>query len=374
VNTILLDRLADTYTGRPTYVQPGENLELVLGDFFGVISRPVLTNLRIALPDIGATERFPAALGDLYHGQQLIIAGRFSEDRTGPVKLTANRGGARIEYIWPAVAFTHAAGAEYVPSVWAGRKIAYLIDQIRAHGESEEMIGEILALSQEYGIQTPYSSWLIVPERYVRAPGGSAGRRPPGSGGGMGAGGAGAGRRGVASRETQQRRLGGVVPEGSVVAEPGDGIASDASLAYGDEFGRIDLLLAGEAVTKEAGEAANLIARKNTELKELRSRDEGRLDRKQLLYQKLGERWYNRIGAFFVDEAFGEDTEIIVIRFASEAYFELVRNRPDLHPALAASSRLVVMVTDKTAILVSDRVGEERFSDEQRKQIGFDER
>jgi hypothetical protein len=88
----------------------------------------------------------------------------------------------------------------------------------------------------------------------------------------------------------------------------------------------------------------------------------------------LGERWYNRIGAFLIDETFGADTEIIVIRFASEAYFELVRNRPDLRPALAASSRLVVMVTDEKAILVSDRVGEERFSDEQRKQIGFDER
>ncbi|MDY7109884.1 MAG: VIT domain-containing protein, partial [Planctomycetota bacterium] len=63
VNTILLDRLADTYTGRTTYVQPGENLELVLGDFFEVISRPVLTNLRLELPDIGATEQFPATLG-----------------------------------------------------------------------------------------------------------------------------------------------------------------------------------------------------------------------------------------------------------------------------------------------------------------------
>lgn len=383
VNTILLDRLADTYTGRTTYVQPGENLELVLGDFFGVISRPVLTNLHIALPDIGVTERFPAALGDLYHGQQLIIAGRFSEDRPGPVKLTADRGGARIEYVWPAVAFTHTAGADYIASVWAGRKIAYLIDQIRAHGESEEMIGEILALSQEYGIQTPYSSWLIVPERYVHAPGGSPGRRPPGIrgraggglGGGAGGGAGGGGARGVASRETQQRRLGGVVPEGSVFHDSeAQQALSEADLSYGDEFGRIDLLLAGQAVTEEAGEAANLIARKNASLRDLRSRDAGRLDRKQLIYQKLGDRWYNRIGAFLVDEAFGEETGIIVIRFASEAYFELVRNRPDLRPALAASPRIVVMVTDRWAVLVSDRVGGERFSDEQRKQIDLDER
>ena len=52
----------------------------------------------------------------------------------------------------------------FVPAVWAGRKISYLIDQIRAHGESQEMIAEIVQLSQSYGIQTPYTSWLVAPE------------------------------------------------------------------------------------------------------------------------------------------------------------------------------------------------------------------
>jgi len=83
VNTKLLDRLANEYTGRPTYVQPGEDLELVLGDFFGTISHPVLTDLELDLPDIRVTERFPVSLGDLYHGQRLTIAGKFAEPPPG---------------------------------------------------------------------------------------------------------------------------------------------------------------------------------------------------------------------------------------------------------------------------------------------------
>jgi len=375
VNTVLLDRLADTYTGRTTYVQPGENLELVLGDFFSVISRPVLTDLRVALPEIGASERFPATLGDLYHGQQVIIAGRFTDEDTGAVKLTAMRGGERIEYVWPSVAFVHTEGADYVPTVWAGRKIAYLIDQIRAHGESSEMVQEILALSQEYGIQTPYSSWLVVPERYAGAHNGPPGfmRRPPGSG--RRGGGAGLGGGGMPSDPAvQERRLRGVDADGSIFGDADAAAADEPEFAYGDEYGEIDLLLAGQAVTEEAGEAANLIARKNAEMKEIRSRDEGRLDRRHLPFQKLGGRWYNRIGGLLVAEEFGEKTELITIRFASGAYFELAAGRSDLRAALAASPRIVVMVADGVAVLVSDRVGAEGFSDEQRKQIGLAER
>ncbi|MHC4260221.1 MAG: vWA domain-containing protein, partial [Planctomycetota bacterium] len=48
VNTHLLDRLAGNNSGTVTYVQPGENLELVLTDFYGHIANPVLTGVEIA--------------------------------------------------------------------------------------------------------------------------------------------------------------------------------------------------------------------------------------------------------------------------------------------------------------------------------------
>ena len=95
------------------------------------------------------------------------------------------------------------------------------------------------------------------------------------------------------------------------------------------------------------------------------------MDTSLLLYQNFNGRWYNRLGRFLIDEALGEDTKITVVRFASDAYFELVRNRSDLRPVLAASSNVAVMAGEGNAILVSDRVGLEEFSDEHRKQFGF---
>ena len=361
VNTILLDRLANEHTGRTTYVQPGENLELVLGDFFAVISQPVLTNLRLTLPGVGVTEQFPATLGDLYHGQQLIIAGKFSSAATGPVKLTAMREGKQVEYSWPKAAFTNTAEAEYVPTVWAGRKIAYLIDQIRAHGESQEMIGEILELSQEYGIQTPYSSWLIVPEQQQVIV-----RHRPGRGGfGMGGqGGTGTGN--PSARRFRPPPAPAAVGK-SILGEPS---ASEARFfSYGDDDGVVDLTEAELGVALESGEVANLIARKNAALKQMRSKDADRLDVRLLAVRRINQRWYHRMGAFLVDEQFTQDTEVITVKFGSDAYFDLARGRADLREVLAASQLVVVLVAQKKAVLVSDTQGIENFSDSQREEF-----
>ncbi len=355
VNTILLDRLANEFAGRPTYVQPGENLEIALGDFFSVVSRPVLTNLRLTLPDVGPTEQFPATLGDLYHGQQLIIAGRFRTAATGPVKLTATRDGKTVEYSWPAVAFAHTAEAGYVPSVWAGRKISYLIDQIRAHGENQEMIAEIVALSREYGIQTPYTSWLVAPEQQpmplvrgqLDAPA-SAPNLPAG-----------------AARFAQGPGLGG---GGGLRSAPGK------SMNFGDAGEDISLEKAQQSVTDADGRASNLIARKNAELRRLASRDEQRLDTALLPVRKLGGRWYHRIGDYLVDQDVTEDTVITNVLFGSEAYFEIVAGRPDLRAVLAASPRVIVLLAPGQGVLVAEDEGLEKFSDAQREQLGLPKR
>ncbi len=357
VNTILLDRLAADYHGKPSYVQPGENLELVLGDFFSVISQPVLTGLGLSLPGVGATEQFPPVLGDLYHGQQIILAGRFANAATGRVLLTARRDGKPVEYVWPDVAFQNTAEASYVPAVWAGRKIAYLIDQIRAHGESQEMIQEVVALSRTYGIQTPYTSWLVAPERYRVVTGGrqpmpwtGQPNLPPGIrrdapglglGGGMGP-------------DAPGRR-----PVSPARAAPGKG-----SEGY---FG-IPADEAERAVTQPDGRVATHIARANAALREAVSRDGRRLDPDTLPVRKLGERWYHWIDGILVDQDVDAKTQVTIVRFGTEAYFDLVGARAELRTALAAGGSVMVLTAPGRAVLVSENEGIEQFSDDQREQ------
>src|SRR5262249_2041429 len=52
----------------------------------------------------------------------------------------------------------------FVEEIWARRKVGFLLDQIRANGEKKELVDEVVKLAKKYGITTPYTSWLIVPD------------------------------------------------------------------------------------------------------------------------------------------------------------------------------------------------------------------
>ena len=86
---------------------------------------------------------------------------------------------------------------------------------------------------------------------------------------------------------------------------------------------------------------------------------------------RMGGVWYHRIGRFLVEETVDEETEILVVRFGSDAYFELAQKVTKARPVFAASVHVVVKVTETHAVLVSDERGIEEFSDQQRKELSL---
>src|SRR5207244_752439 len=57
--------------------------------------------------------------------------------------------------------------------------VGYLLDQIRLNGEKKELLDEVTALAKKYGIATPYTSYLIVPDAPAAVA--SLGRGAPGN-------------------------------------------------------------------------------------------------------------------------------------------------------------------------------------------------
>ena len=51
---------------------------------------------------------------------------------------------------------------EFIPRLWATRRVGYLLDEIRLHGENSELKDEVTELARKYGIVTPYTAYLIV--------------------------------------------------------------------------------------------------------------------------------------------------------------------------------------------------------------------
>ena len=168
VNTLLLDTLTGDNRGLTSYVRPQERIDEEVSAFFAKIKTPVLTDLILDFGGILVEEIYPPVLPDLFSGTQLLITGRYRL----PV---ANSGKTKIElsgfvnterkvYIYetnfsPREEFGNSAST--IPRLWATRKIGYLLSQIRLMGENKEWVDAIIQLSVQYGIITPYTSFLI---------------------------------------------------------------------------------------------------------------------------------------------------------------------------------------------------------------------
>jgi Ca-activated chloride channel family protein len=49
---------------------------------------------------------------------------------------------------------------DFLPRLWASRRVGWLIEQIRLNGETKELKDEVTELGTRYGIVTPYTSYL----------------------------------------------------------------------------------------------------------------------------------------------------------------------------------------------------------------------
>jgi Ca-activated chloride channel family protein len=57
---------------------------------------------------------------------------------------------------------------DFIPRLWATRRVGYLLDEIRLRGESAELRDEITELARRYAIVTPYTAYLIVEDEARR--------------------------------------------------------------------------------------------------------------------------------------------------------------------------------------------------------------
>src|SRR5205085_6200533 len=75
---------------------------------------------------------------------------------------------------------------DFLPRLWATRRVGWLMEQIRTNGAQKELVDEVVDLGTRYGIVTPYTSYLALEDNAIArdvngafAAGAVNGRRPP---------------------------------------------------------------------------------------------------------------------------------------------------------------------------------------------------
>lgn len=340
VDVPFLDRVASKLGGDADYVRPDEDIEVKTSQFVAKTSTPVLENLKLTVSGAKVGELYPklGELPDLFEGGQLVLVGRFTgESEKVQLALSGEVLGKpqrfTLETKFPAVA----TEADFLPRLWASRKIGYLLDEVREekdHARCKEIEDQIVALSKEFGILTPYTS-LFVPEPGTDAfgtPGVQLNFR-----GGFGGGG--------------QGGRGAAPPAGATLKARSGAEAVNLSQS--------------SRASRAQGQAGNTYS---IQVQDIAGKRLAEKQAQQIQY--ANNRAFYQRGSQWEDSKYDpkKQTELVKIKLYSDAYFALVRRSSAWAKWASVGENVIVTANAKQAILFSNE-GKEKLTDAELTQL-----
>ncbi len=283
VDAVLLDTLSEAHHGATTYVLPDQDIDETVSAFYAKVSTPVLTDLDLDLGEARAYDLVPESLPDLFAGGQLIVVGRYRNPGEITARLSGHVEGRSEEFSYPEIRLAASGGAEFLPRLWATRKIGALLNDLRLHGADQETVDQVVRLSIQYGIVTPYTSYLV----------------------------------------TEPGAL-GADAIGQIAADAYKSLQSEPTLASGQAA------VERAAAESALGGASAPAAPQGTDAQVVRV---------------AGTRTFRLSDGVWTDTAFDpQSMRPLDVPFLSEDYFELAASRPDVGAALALGPDVIIVV------------------------------
>ena len=169
INTHLLDGFAELTRTFRTYIAANENIESGISHFYDKIRSPVLSDVHLGISGSArASQVHPREMPDLYRGSSLTIVGRYQGSGPSTITVSGKVNGRSEEFTFHADFPAESLDHDFLPPLWGARRVGFLLDQIRLHGENKELVDEVTRLARQYGIVTPYTSYLIVEDEKIR--------------------------------------------------------------------------------------------------------------------------------------------------------------------------------------------------------------
>jgi Ca-activated chloride channel family protein len=293
INTLLLDGLANDNRGTVGYIEPNEDIEIKVSSFFAKINNPVLSDVKIDWGGVETELVYPHTAPDIFHGSQLILVGRY-RPAVKRLTITGSVNGRERRFIYEDQKFPEKQSEnEFLPYIWATRRVGYLLDQIRLNGESKELRDEIVELGTRYGIVTPYTSALVLEP-------------------------------GMVGRERGRH---GVLNQPSV---PGAPSAVSGGISE-------SLTITGRSAVAMSKDKAGMREAEKMAVKRVDSIT-------SRMRQIAGKTFYFRDGVW-TDSEYQTEAKlpVVTLKFASDEYFNLIGQEPKLSDFLALGQRVVVV-------------------------------
>ena len=343
VNAHLLDRISGSAGGASHYVRPDQDIEVEVSSFYNKVSHPVLASPQLTVDRMKIRDLYPKTLPDLFCGGQVTVFGRYEGNGHVAITLSGTVNGAAQELVYEASFPERTVENGFIPRLWATRKVGYLLDEIRLHGEEEELVNEVVRLGKEYGIMTPYTSYLVLEDDDAYA---AQNIERTEQGGGFGR----------LFRDNASRRQAG--PTTALGRPPARTLipmfeAADVAGAAGAGFrgaaaGPQALSSAARKsyLARETGKEAIALSRAIADYKE-ESRSTA-----PTAVRYVGKRVFYRLGDTWIDRRYRPEMQTSKLAYGSVEYFACLRKHPELKPCFALGPKVIVCLDGNRAITV----------------------
>jgi len=315
VDTFLLDGIARAFNGASSYVRPTERIDEEVASLYNKISATVLNDVEITVDGAMIDSVYPELPVDLFAGTQLTLVGRYRDGAENvSVTLSGTVNGEPRSYTYDGFTFRDLAGGEpFIAQLWATRRIGDLLNSIRLDGENPELVNSIVDLSVRYGIITPYTSFLI--------------------------------------------------DENDILSQTGrdaavQSFAEEAQTLAGESFGGAAVDAADMAANMQVASAPMQLPMTQTPMGTMTAgtgtvTEIGAVDGdfggyvQQNPIQTVGGKTFLLLDGVWTDTEYQPDTMTTQkVDFLSDAYFDLLTQRPELGEYLALGERVIVVLDD----------------------------
>jgi Ca-activated chloride channel family protein len=279
--------------------------------------------------------------------------------------------------------------------------VGYLLDQIRINGEKDELIKEVVAMAKRYGIATPYTSYLVVPDGPMPVvpptprppgPGGPPSPRPvplaaPIAGGGFGpttalpstvpggapmpvadfaknqaAGDKGDGKSGLAGNRgfMTERQVKEALDQLKAEKDPAlRAKALEEVRRYAEQkktWDEADRAFKGK---KDAYQTGQLGVDLSCAANNLRNQQRVSLTANRQVYGRN----CLEVSGVWIDDAYKADTKSVTVKAQSDAYFRILELHPTIKDVYRLGNHVVWITPSGTALVIDLNGGKEKMED-----------
>ncbi len=159
--SVVLNAIASLGGGSVRRIQGTDTPGAVADQLLLEMSQPGLRDLEVEFEGITVARVYPERLPNVPDGAQQLILGRYLPGGGNPesrILVSGLRDGERVQFSAPFDLTDDVSGNSFIPRLWARMHLDHLLQQ----GRTPRVKEDVIALSEEFHIMTPYTSFLVL--------------------------------------------------------------------------------------------------------------------------------------------------------------------------------------------------------------------